>query len=48
MVVAQQGVLGGMNTPVDISYLADTVILTRFFESQGRVRKAVSVSGSRS
>jgi circadian clock protein KaiC len=44
MVVAQHGLLGtNMNAPVDISYLADTVILTRFFEASGRVRKAISV-----
>ena len=44
LIVAQHGVVGGsMNTPVDISYLADTVLLFRHFESQGRLRKALSV-----
>jgi circadian clock protein KaiC len=44
MVVAQHGLLGGgMSSPVDVSYLADAVILTRYFEAAGRVRKAVSV-----
>jgi len=44
LVVAQHGVVGGsMNTPVDISYLADTVLLFRHFESGGRLRKALSV-----
>ncbi len=48
MVVAQQGLLGTMTSPVDISYLADTVVLTRYFEAHGRVRKAVSVVKKRS
>jgi len=44
LIVAQHGVVGGsMNTPVDISYLADTVLLFRHFESGGRLRKALSV-----
>jgi circadian clock protein KaiC len=30
-------------TPVDVSYIADTVMLLRFFEAQGKVRKAISV-----
>jgi len=43
MVLAQQGMMGIMNTPVDLTYLADTVLITRFFESRGEVKKAVSV-----
>jgi circadian clock protein KaiC len=43
LVVAQHGFLGPMSGPVDVSYLADTVVLTRFFEASGRVRKAISV-----
>ena len=41
MVLAQTGLVGSMGTPVDVSYLADTVILTRFFEARGSVRKAI-------
>lgn len=42
--VAQHGMMGpSMNTPIDVSFLADTVILLRFFEAAGRVRQAVSV-----
>jgi circadian clock protein KaiC len=42
--VAQHGVIGsGMQTPIDISYLADCVILLRFFEASGAVRRALSV-----
>lgn len=43
MVLAQQGLMGMMNTPIDLTYLADTVLITRFFEAMGRVKKAVSV-----
>src|SRR5215813_2705546 len=44
MVVAQHGIVGSsMVTPLDVSYLADTVILLRFFEAAGVVRRAVSV-----
>ena len=32
-----------MNTPVDASYLADAVILLRYFEAAGEVRQAISV-----
>ena len=37
-----------MNAPVDVSYLADTVVLLRYFESAGRIRKALSVLKKRS
>lgn len=44
MVMAQYGILGqGMTTPVDVSYLADTILLLRYFESEGMVRQAISV-----
>jgi circadian clock protein KaiC len=43
MVMAQYGLVGGLESPIDISYLADTVVLLRFFEAEGRVRKAISV-----
>jgi circadian clock protein KaiC len=48
MVVAQHGLVGVTSAPVDVSYLADTVVVTRFFEAQGRVRKAMSVLKKRS
>ena len=40
--VAQQGLVGDMKSPVDVTYLADTVILLRYFEAVGRVRRAIS------
>lgn len=42
----QHGLIGAQGT-VDVSYVADTVVLLRFFEAAGRVRKAVSVLKSR-
>jgi circadian clock protein KaiC len=36
-----------MQSPVDVSYLADAVVLTRFFEVDGFVRKAISVMKKR-
>ncbi|MFN4016242.1 MAG: ATPase domain-containing protein [Reyranella sp.] len=41
--VAQQGIIGEMKSPVDVTYLADAVILLRFFEAEGAVRRALSV-----
>jgi len=43
LTVAQHGLVGDMKTPVDVTYLADTVILLRYFEAVGRVRRAISV-----
>src|ERR1700710_660892 len=43
MTVAQHGLVGDMQTPVDVTYLADTVILLRYFEALGTVRRAVSI-----
>ena len=49
MVVAQKGLLGsGMQTPVDASYLADTVIALRYFEAKGALKRAISVVKKRS
>jgi len=49
MVVAQHGLMGGnMMAPVDTSYLADSVVLLRYFEHAGKVKKAISVLKKRS
>jgi circadian clock protein KaiC len=48
LVVAQHGLLGSMDSPVDVTYLADTVLVTRYFEAGGEVRKALSVLKKRS
>ena len=43
MTVAQHGLIGDMKAPVDVTYLADTVVLLRYFEALGSVRRAMSV-----
>jgi circadian clock protein KaiC len=44
LVGVQQGMLSGsITTSLDASYLADNVVMLRYFESQGRVRQAISV-----
>jgi circadian clock protein KaiC len=43
LTVAQQGMMGDMRSPVDITYLADSVIMLRFFEARGAVKRAISV-----
>jgi circadian clock protein KaiC len=43
MTVAQHGLVGDMKAPVDVTYLADTVILLRYFEALGMVRRAISI-----
>jgi len=48
LVMAQHGLVGAMQTPVDMSYLSDTVLLLRYFEAAGRVRRAISVMKKRS
>lgn len=49
LVMAQAGMVGGnMVGPADVSYLADNILLFRFFEAEGRVRKAISVVKKRS
>jgi circadian clock protein KaiC len=48
MILAQHGLIGPMGTPIDVSYLADSVIITRFFEAAGNIRKAISIIKKRS
>jgi circadian clock protein KaiC len=49
MTVAQNGFVGSnIDTPVDVSYLADTVLLFRYFEAAGEVKQALSVIKKRS
>lgn len=43
LVFAQHGLVGSMHSPADVSYLADCVVLLRYFEARGKIRKAVSV-----
>ena len=49
MVLAQMGMIGNaMQSPVDVSYLADNILLLRYFEAHGEVRQAISMIKKRS
>jgi circadian clock protein KaiC len=49
MILAQAGVIGSnMQTPADVSYLADNILVLRYFEAQGEVRQAISMIKKRS
>jgi circadian clock protein KaiC len=43
LVGVQQGIVGSMTTGIDVSYMADNVLILRYFEAQGAVQKALSV-----
>ena len=43
LTLTQSGMVGSMSTPIDTTYLADNVVLFRFFEAGGWVRRAISV-----
>lgn len=43
LILAQQGIVGDIQNPVDLSFMSDAVVLLRFFEAGGEVRKAISV-----
>jgi circadian clock protein KaiC len=47
MVIAQSGMLGSPISPIDASYLADSVVVLRYFEHNGAIRKAISVMKKR-
>jgi circadian clock protein KaiC len=47
LVMAQHGLVGVVESPIDLSYLSDAVLLLRYFEAQGKVRKAISVMKKR-
>src|SRR5690606_12193511 len=47
-VLAQHGLVGPTETPLDISYLSDAVLMLRYFEHAGMVRRALSVVKKRS
>jgi circadian clock protein KaiC len=48
VIAAQHGILGAMQAPIDISYLADSVLLLRYFEADAEIRQAISVFKKRS
>lgn len=43
LIVSQHGALGQVSSPVDVSYLADAVILLRYYETRGSFRRAISM-----
>ncbi|UTH46328.1 ATPase domain-containing protein [Loktanella salsilacus] len=47
MILGQHGITGDLRSDIDISYLADTVMMLRFFETAGQVRKSISVIKTR-
>ncbi|MGI4810159.1 MAG: ATPase domain-containing protein, partial [Janthinobacterium lividum] len=47
MINPQAGFLASMQSSISVSYIADTILVLRFFEAKGRVRKAISVIKNR-
>ncbi len=49
MILAQMGLVGSaMHTPIDVSYLADNIMVLRYFEAHGTIRQAISMMKKRS
>src|SRR5262245_33209907 len=48
LTMAQHGMVGDIKQSIDLTYLADTVIMLRYFEAWGRVRRAISIMKKRS
>lgn len=48
MVLAQQGLMGAMQSTVDLTYLADSVVLLRYYEARGEIKQALSIIKKRS
>lgn len=47
LAIAQHGMVGDMKQTIDVTYLADTVVMMRYFEAAGHVRRAISVMKKR-
>jgi circadian clock protein KaiC len=47
LIMAQHGMMGRMETPIDLSYLSDSVLLMRYFEAHGAIHQAISVMKKR-
>jgi circadian clock protein KaiC len=43
LIFTQHGLIGAMQTEIDVSYLSDTVVLLRYYEAEGELRQLVSV-----
>ena len=48
LLIAQHGLVGAMQSPIDTTYLADAVVLFRYFEAMGQMRQAIAVVKKRS
>jgi circadian clock protein KaiC len=48
LLIAQHGLVGAMQSPIDTTYLADSVVLFRYFEAKGELRQAIAVVKKRS
>jgi len=48
LILPQHGLIGANEAPVDLSYLADTVVTIRYFETSGEVKQALAVVKKRS
>src|SRR6266478_5753804 len=48
LILAQHGLVGAADAPVDLSYLSDTVISLRYFEAYGEVKQSISMIKKRS
>jgi len=42
LILTQSGMIGQMHNPLDLTYLSDSVLLLRYFEAEGEVRRAIS------
>ena len=47
LILGQHGIIGDVRSDIDLSYLSDGIVLFRYFEARGEVRKAISVAKSR-
>ena len=47
LTMAQHGIIGAMTSVADVSYLADTIVLFRFYEYRGAIRRAISMPKKR-
>lgn len=43
LILTQTGMIGQMQNPIDLTYLSDSVLLLRYFEADGEIRRAISV-----
>lgn len=47
LIVSQSGLIGAVSSPFELTYLSDSVVILRYFEMSGEIRRAVSIMKSR-